>query len=165
VAEEAKQGLRRAMKNRSLLRYVPWVLLVLLPLWLAAVAGELLDARLLQNEGVATVGRLEKPEWYSRRGGARSLAFEAVWSHEGREYRRAFNLPAADGEKFVERGGQIVESKLAMRYVPSKPELASLEVQPPDPVWVSVIIASVGLCAFAGVIVFLIYDYRNRRRR
>ena len=34
-----------------------WLLLIFIPLWLIAAVGELMDARLLQNEGVTVEGK------------------------------------------------------------------------------------------------------------
>ncbi len=148
----------------SFRRIWPWLVLLAIPLWLAAVAGELLDARLLEKEGVAVTGRLESPEWVTGRGGARRLSFEAVWSHEGRELRRGFIVPAVVGEKFVDRDGRLIEPRLEMRYAPSQPEVAELVEMPPDPVWVIVLIACVGFSVLCGVIVFLIMDRRKSKR-
>ena len=155
-----------AVKRKlSLKRLLPWLLLLLIPLWLTAVLSELQDARTLENEGVAATGRMESPKWLKGRGSRRSLSLEAVWTHEGREYRKAFNLPHEAGLKLVDEQGRPVVTQLDLRYVPGRPELAALTAAPPDPVWASIVIAAVGFCLLCGVIVFLLRDWQSRRRR
>ena len=141
----------------------PWLLLIVVPLWLAAAVGELMDTRLLETEGVPAWGRMESAKWVAGRRGGRTLAFDAVWEHAGREYRQSFSVSSAVAEQYVTRDGQVLETKLELRYAPSKPELVSIAIQPRDPLWVSIIIACVGLAALIGVIAFLIYDWRQRK--
>jgi len=141
----------------------PWLLLIVVPMWLAAAVSELLDARLLENEGVPAWGRMESAKWVAGRRGGRTLAFDAVWEHEGREYRQSFNVSSAVAERYVTRDGQVLETKLELRYAPSKPELVSIAIQPRDPLWVSIIIACVGFSVLCGVIIFLIHDWRQRK--
>lgn len=126
-------------------------MVVLGTLWLIAVAGEIWDARLLETDSVNVAGRIEAPHWeMSRRGGLR-LVFEAAWSFEGQEHRGQFNLPEVKALPFVSRDGTILESRIEMRCARSKPQVAALAIQPPDPVWVTLIIACVGLCILVSV--------------
>jgi hypothetical protein len=150
--------------KRSFKRLLPWLLLLLIPLWLVAILSELQDARALENESVVTTGRMESPQWLHGRRGRKSLSLEAVWTHEGKEHRKAFNLTHDAGLKLVDEEGRPLVTQLPMRYVPARPELAALDAAPPDPVWVSIVIACVGFCALTGVIVFLIRDWKIRRR-
>ena len=76
---------------------------------------------------------------------------------------KAFSVSSAVAEQYVTRDGQVLETKLELRYAPSRPELVSIAIQPRDPLWVSIIIACVGLAALCGVIAFLIYDWRQRK--
>lgn len=150
------------MKSKPKFRW-SWLLLIAIPLWLVGVVGELMDTRLLETDGVHALGRMESAKWVPGRRGGRSLDFEAVWEHGGREHRKSFNVPAAVGEPFVTPDGQVLETKLALRFVPSKPELASLAIQPPDPIWVGIMLACVGFTVLCGVIAGLIYDWRRRK--
>lgn len=143
----------------------PWVLVVAIPLWLIAVVGELRDAQLLEREGVPTVGHMEAPHWNAGTRGGRRLRFDAVWSHAGQEYRREFSLPLENGQNFADKDGNLIESRLEMHYAPSKPEVASIDLVPPDPIWVSIILACVGFCVLCGVVVYLIRLWRRPQSR
>ncbi len=146
-------------------RVLPWLLVVVIPMWLIAVVTEILDARLLERERTPVVGRMEKAEWIHGRKSGDRLMFDAVWTHEGKEYRKEFRLPYAKGMQFMDKEGRVFETQLAMHYAPSKPEVGELDIMPPDPVWVSIIIACVGFLVLCGVVGFLIYEKLPMRRR
>lgn len=142
-------------------KILPWLLLVLVPLWIGAAVMELLDARLLEREGVPTVGRMESPQWSATNRGGRRLRFVAVWSHNGQDHRGEFSLPSEKGFQFMDNDGNVRATRLEMHYAPSKPQVASIDLQPPDPWWVSVILACVGLCVLCGVVFYLIQQWRH----
>ena len=96
--------------------------------------------------------------------GGRALAFDAVWSHDGHDFRRHFKVPASIVEQFTDKTGRVMNSRLAMHYVPSKPEVASLDILQPDPLWVSLSVACIGFCVLCGVVIYLISTYRRQRK-
>ena len=138
----------------------PWLLLLAIPLWLIGVIGELRDAWQLEKQGVAVTGRLEKPEWQKSRR-SRVLDFDAVWQFESREYRGRFRLAEDEAAPLLDSAGQIAGTRLEMRCVPSRPELASVTLHPADPWWVQLILACVGLALLVGVILFLLSERRR----
>ncbi|MGV3660729.1 MAG: hypothetical protein ACO1TE_11115 [Prosthecobacter sp.] len=145
-------------------KYLPWLLVLVIPLWMGAAIMETLDTRLLEREGVPVVGRMESPHWSATKNKGRRLRFDAVWTHEGREYRGEFSLPSEKGFQFMDKDGNIRETRLDMHYAPSKPSVASIDLQPPDPWWVGVIIGCVGLCLLCGVVWFLIREWRRPKK-
>lgn len=147
--------------NLPIKKYLPWLLLILIPVWIGAAVMELLDARLLEREGVPTIGRMESPHWSATKRGGRRLRFEAVWSHNGQDFRKEFSLPFEKGSQFVDNDDKVRETRLEMHYVPSKPQVASIDLQPPDPWWVSIILACVGLGVLCGVVYYLIQQWRR----
>ncbi len=149
------------MNSSTIQKYLPWLLLVVIPMWIGAVVMEILDARLLERERVPVIGHIESQRWITGKKGGHRLLFDAVWTHEGKEYRKEFRIPREKGNLFADADGNLFESRLEMHYAPSKPGVASLDIQPPDPVWVSVIIACVGLCVLCGVVYYLIQHWRQ----
>jgi hypothetical protein len=139
-------------------KHWPWLLLIFIPLWMIAVIGELMDARLLQNEGVTVEGKITSAQWFAGRRGGRHLTCNVVWNYGGREYSKEFKLPSHLGVNYADKDDNLHETRLEVLCAPSKPEVAALLIMPPDPVWVSVIMACVGLCVVSGVIWYLIHS-------
>lgn len=114
----------------------------------------------LPGEGVPISGHVESPEWIYLKRGGHTLKFDAVWSHDGQEYRREFKIPRAEGSKHVDEAGTIFQPQIAMHYVPSKPSVGWVDVYPRDPWWGGLIIACVGFIILCGVVYFLIQEWR-----
>ena len=150
--------------SSSLRRFWPWALLVAIPLWLIGVTGELRDAWQLEKQGVTVTGRLENPEWKTSRR-TRVLDFEAVWLWEGKEFRAPFRLSGEEAAPLLDAEGRVAETRLEMRCVPSRPGLASVALHPPDPWWVQLILACVGLTILGGVTAYLWKQRRAARPR
>jgi hypothetical protein len=134
----------------------PWLIMILVPIWLIGVVSDLRQAWQLESAGLVIPGRMESPGWVTGPKNSKVLAFEAVWGHEGSEYRRSFTVPYDVGVAFVDPAGQQIEERLEIRFVPSNPVNASVTIHPPDPFWVSIILALFGLCVISGTIFFLV---------
>jgi len=143
---------------KLLKKHWPWLLLIFIPLWLIAVMAELQDARLLENESATVEGRIVSAKWFASRRGGRVLACNVAWSYQGREYSQEFRLPRDLGADYADADDNLTATRLDVRCARSKPEVAALVIMPPDPVWVSVILACVGLCVVSGVIWFLVHS-------
>lgn len=146
----------------SLKKLWPWLLLVLVPLWLVGAVGELRDARLLEQEAVQVSGTIASARWSQRRAG-RMLDIDVDWPHEGRLVHGSFSLPSQAGLAYADEDGRVTQPTIEVRYARSKPQVAALLIQPPDPAWVSAILAGVGFCVVSGVVGFLILEWRGGR--
>jgi len=141
----------------TLKKHWHWLLLIFIPLWLIGVMAELQDARLLENESVTVEGKIASAKWHASRG-TRTLACNVAWSYQRREYSQEFRLPSTLGSKYADADGNLTATRLEVRCARTKPEVAALVIMPPDPVWVSVLLACVGLCVVGGVIWFLVHN-------
>ena len=141
---------------KSLRKHWPWLLILVIPLWILGVVSELMDARLLAQEGVQVQGRIVNAEWITARRGRRLLVCEIAWNHEGQECQRRFNMPEAQSLDYVDPGGQVTQPLIEIRCAKFRPEIAALVIDPPDPWWVHLILAGVGFCVVSGLVVFQI---------
>jgi len=142
---------------KTLKKFWPCLLLMILPLWLIGVVSELLDARLLEKEGVPVMGTITEAQWRHSPKSGRTLGINVSWRHAGYGYQGSFSLPSQVGFDFADEEGKLLQPQIEVRYARSKPQLASLAVLPPDPVWVSLIVGSLGFCVITGVVGFFIY--------
>ena len=140
----------RMFRNRFWL----WLPVLVIPIWLWLAVGEVLDARQLEQHAVTTTGEIVSARWIRSRSGY-NVEMEVRWTHAGSEVRHPFRLGTGKAEAYVSTDSRILQPSIEVRYVPEKPTLAALAIDPPDPWWVSAILAGFGLCVVTGVVLYL----------
>lgn len=142
----------------------PWLLVLLIPLWLAGAISDLMDARTLAKDGVNVQGTLESARWVQARRGRKLLECDVSWQLDGKPGRQVFRIPEKEAPGIADDAGQLKVRGIEVRCARSRPELAVLVMAPGDPWWVSAIIAGIGLVVLCCVIGFLIFNSRLKLR-
>lgn len=134
----------------------PLLLLIFIPMWIIAVVGEILDSRLLENEGQVFQGRITSAEWFSTGRGGRRVHLNVTWHMpDGKDYSKVFKLPSAQGIEYADNDNRILLDQIEVRSAPSKPDVARLVITPADPWWAGIILACVGFCVLCGIAWYL----------
>lgn len=86
------------------------------------------------------------------------LGIDVEWRHAGRSYHGPFSLPSQAGLEFADQEGRVMQPRIGVRFARSNPQVAALVILPPDPAWVSMMVAGVGFCVVSGITGFFIYQ-------
>lgn len=125
-----------------------WILPLL---YVAGAIGEISDNYLFERENREAPGEIVAAAWKPGRRGGRYLDLQVLYTHEQKRYEKAFRLPLEPGLKYLDDQGKVLQPTIPVRYATAKPEVAHLAEVPPDPAWIGIPLAAVGLAVMLGV--------------